>query len=196
MEIAVFGGTFDPPTLAHEAIIDACLEHEALDEVWLLPSYVRRDKMNMSSDTQRLNLLRTLCATRFMNNPRVKINDYEVRRRRLTETWLTAAVLETLHPRDRLWWVYGADSYQDMPTWEHGDLLRGRLNFLLIPREGYDLPEPSERIGHLAVNACALGISSTLVREAAATTQSLHGLVSPAVNAFITDHRLYQREML
>jgi nicotinic acid mononucleotide adenylyltransferase len=56
-KILLFGGSFSPPTLAHEAIIAACLDMKDFDEVWVMPSGDRADKVIAIQDEDRLKML-------------------------------------------------------------------------------------------------------------------------------------------
>jgi len=96
--IAVFGGTFDPPTRAHEAIIESCLQRQDIDEVWLLPSGQRTDKNGMTSDDVRLAMLQHLQERVFLNDQRVVVSDFELQLPRPTQTWITAQALSDAYP--------------------------------------------------------------------------------------------------
>lgn len=57
----IYGGAFNPPTRAHQAILQACIDYaEQLSvdaEVWLMPSGDRVDKKIEASYADRLELL-------------------------------------------------------------------------------------------------------------------------------------------
>lgn len=191
MEIAVFGGTFDPPTLAHEGIIRACLHRTDIDEVWLMPSGVRDDKPGMQPDETRLAMLSIVRQDVFRAHPKLKISDFELQLPRPTKTYSTVGALEQRYPKEKFWFIFGADSYRDMHSWEQGEELRRRLGMLLVSRQGYELPPESDTIRHLAVIESGLGISSTKVREAIRSERSVNQFVSKAIGQFIAQHCLY-----
>lgn len=180
-EIAVYGGTFDPPTRAHEAIMHACLAQPEIDELWVMPSGVRTDKVGMSSDEVRMGLLRQLITVEFASCP-VELTDFEMKLPRPTETYRTVSALRQTYPNYRFWYVFGADSIGSMPTWEYGSQLREELHILAVPRAGYELPPESERLRYLDIGEIAMaGISSSAVRQAMACGQPTDHLVSPVV---------------
>ena len=75
--VLIFGGGFNPPTPAHEAIIGACLEMPQFDEIWLMPSGDRLDKSIDSEDRDRLQMLEIVKSERFGDNPRLHVSDFD-----------------------------------------------------------------------------------------------------------------------
>ena len=138
-EIAVYGGTFDPPTKAHEAIIEACLGDVRFDEVWVMPSGQRTDKPDMTSNEHRTAML-GLLATSVFGSSNLRISDFEMKLPVPTQTTLTTTALEKTNPNCNFWYVFGTDSYYDMPNWEQGDYLQKKLGMLVVERVGYDTP--------------------------------------------------------
>jgi nicotinate-nucleotide adenylyltransferase len=184
MHIIIFGGTFDPPTLAHEAIIAACLQEKGIDEVWVMPSGQRPDKPQMRDDAERLALLRAVKETSFQNEPRLRISDFEMRLPQPTETTATVVALEESYPGYTFWFVFGADSYQDMPAWRGGIELQRRLHMIVVPRGPHALPAAGRRVRHISVPDT--GISSTLVRQRLREGRTVTDLVSAGVQALLS----------
>lgn len=192
METIIFGGTFDPPTSAHEAVMRACLARQDTDEVWVMPSGARLDKPGMASDEQRLAMLGLLKAACFAAEPRLKVSDFELRLPRPTETSRTVTALRTAYPGRRFRFVFGADSYQSMPAWEGGRQLRRSLPVLLIPRAGFGLPAESALVRYLELSGDNdATISSTAVRRLAAEGADLEGLVHQLIARHIGRSGLY-----
>ena len=180
-EIAIYGGTFDPPTRAHEAIMRACLDHAEIDELLVMPSGVRSDKVGMSSDEVRMGLLRQLITVEFAECP-VKLSDFEMKLPKPTETYRTVDAMRHTYPKHRFWYVFGADSIESMTTWKGGNQLREELHILAVPRLGYELPIETDRLQYLEIGGIALaGISSSAVRQAMACGKPTDHLVSPVV---------------
>src|SRR5215813_4590567 len=96
--ILVFGGAFNPPTLAHEAIIRECLALPQFDEVWLMPSGDRLDKQISSSDHDRRHMIRLVHQHAIAQHPRLRVSDFELRRSPPTQTYETVYALQQRHP--------------------------------------------------------------------------------------------------
>ncbi len=192
MEIAVYGGTFNPPTLAHEAIFAACLDVPGIDELWVMPSGERADKQWETSDEDRLAMLGLIKQTRFNGDGRLRISDFELEQGPPTETWRTTRALEAAFPEENFWLVFGADSYADMPNWRGGSWLQQVARQLVIPRVGYDMPAEDARLRHLYAELPEVPVSSTGVRTAVAETRAIDTMVSEAVADYIATTGLYR----
>jgi nicotinate-nucleotide adenylyltransferase len=191
-DIAVIGGTYNPPTRAHEAIFAACLERPDMDEVWVMPSGVRIDKPQMLPDAARLAMLELVKVESFDSDERLSVTDFEQRLPQPSQTYQTTRALRQAYPDNRFWYVYGADAYESMPTWEHGEELRRTIGTLLVPRSGYKLPPESDTIRHVQLPDTFRAVSSTLVRQACQDGEPV-GLSSPAVLNYIDQQQLYKR---
>jgi nicotinate-nucleotide adenylyltransferase len=194
-EIAIFGGTFDPPTRAHQAIARACLEQPGLDAVWLMPSGDRSDKPAMQAADARLEMLECLHQEEFGGNSRLVVSDFELQLPQPTQTNATDLALQQAFPRDRFWFVFGADSYQDMPSWEYGEKLQKTLGMLIVPRPGYALPALADNIKHLAITEPeeVMAASSTVVRGLVSQAmQPSSQLICEGVQRYITQRGLYR----
>lgn len=193
-EIAVFGGTFDPPTLAHEAIIRSTLAREDMDEVWIMPSGKRLDKFGMLDDCVRLEMLDEMHTESFGLDERLVVTDFEMRLTRPTQTIDTVEVLKRDCPEDRFWFIFGADSFNGMHTWNGGRELQEELSMLIVPRLGEDMPAEGDNIKHLAVpGVLDYPVSSTLAREAIRNRQPVGRFVSKAIARYLEINHCYNR---
>jgi len=192
MEIAIFGGTFDPPTLAHEAMIGAVLMRSEIDEVWVMPSGKRTDKPGMESDEERLHMLNLIKHHTFADDPRLKISDFEMRLPRPTQTYRTFQALKKAFPEDHFHFIFGVDSYLDMPNWDYGEQLRGELDLLLVERQGYERPPRGNNIDYLEVpGVVEMALSSSEVRQSLSLGRCISGMVSPILSDYLQGERLY-----
>ncbi len=193
MNIAIYGGTFDPPTLAHEAIIDRVLQRDDIDEVWVMPSAQRTDKPGMTEQDDRLALLERMRQTSFAAAKKLVISTFEIDLLPPSETLRTYTALRQTYPEHRFMYIFGADSYTDMPNWRGGEELQRQMGVLLVARAGYNLPPEQDNVKHLAVpEAVHLSLSSSDVRAAVANGKTVEGMVSPAVHDYIVQHDLYK----
>jgi len=114
-KIAVFGGSFDPPHLGHQALVCYAQQALDLDEVWVIPVGlpVHRSLTQSVSAEQRLHWVQAL----FQDMPDVKVLDWEVKSEQPTpsiETMQRLVTTENIVP----YWLMGMDAWQGMATWE------------------------------------------------------------------------------
>jgi nicotinate-nucleotide adenylyltransferase len=192
MEVAIFGGTFDPPTRAHEAIIDTALKRTEIDELWVMPSGNRTDKPKMMPQEDRLTMLRLMKNETFQDEDRVTITDFEMRLPQPTQTSQTLEALKQAYPEHSFWFIFGADSYYDMPQWRDGERLQKELGMLLVPRSGYEMPVADNVVALSEQPEHLRDVSSTQVREKARLHQDISCFVCKAVASFLQRQHYYE----
>lgn len=193
-EIAVFGGSFDPPTVVHEQIVRALLNDPSFDEVWIMPSGNREDKPQTSEIHKRLAMLAILCQEKFAAEERLHISEFELGLPQPTETFCTYEELGKQYPSTRFWFVFGADSVTTMHTWREGERLLDELPMIVVPRHGYEVPASANHVQELPdLELFKQAISSTEVRRRVGEGVALDGLVTDAIAGFIHRRRLYRQ---
>ena len=190
MNIAVYGGTFDPPTVAHKAIIEKLAEQELFDEVWVMPSADRVDKPHMSPFIHRHKMVQAMAAE--MVTHKVVVSEFEANLGTPTQTIRTYESLQNTYPSNTFWFVFGSDSYGDMHNWEGGKNLRKTMNVCVIPRIGYRTPHATDkRVVLPVVAAVEHQTSSTKVRELCHLHKDIGSEVVTSVKKYIQQHALY-----
>lgn len=176
----IYGGAFNPPTLAHQTILQACIDQAANmhADVWLLPSGERTDKVIGTSYEMRLKMLHALTQDVTRREVELRIDTTELDRIEPTETYDTIQEFKQQYPDRRLYWVYGSDSLTTMRDWKNGDKVIDEP-MIVIERPGYPVKNLGKRAVILAVNT--MEISSTKVRERIASLKTVEDLVPPSV---------------
>lgn len=182
----IYGGAFNPPTLAHEAILQACVDYAEprQADVWLLPSATRKDKVIEEARERRLALCDALIQDVLHRTVEVGITTLELDREEPTETYETVRQLESQFPARRFTWVFGADSVATMREWNHGRWLLDRLDLLVVERPGYTIDALGARAVKLAVETG--NISSTELRRRLRSGDPYNDLVGSSVGALLS----------
>lgn len=187
----IYGGAFNPPTNAHQKILQACFDyardHKA--EVWVMPSGDRTDKTIAVSLTHRFDMINALVSSVNTYDVHVRVEDIEITSTEQTETYQTYCRLAERYRDVTQIWVFGSDSVQTMKTWGDGEWLYENLNMLVVERPGYALPNlpPCARV----LPFDASDISSTMVRDHIAQQKDITHLVPAHVYKTITSHQLF-----
>lgn len=185
LETIVYGGAFNPPTRAHQAILQACVDYAEprQAEVWLLPSASRKDKTIEVSRERRLELCDALIQDVLRRTVNIDINTMELDRKRPTETYDTVRELDAAFADRNFTWVFGEDSVASMHEWNHGEWLRDQLNMLVIERPGYHVDDLGPRAVRLSVQTD--DVSSSELRQRLADGGDYRHLVGPSVGALL-----------
>lgn len=129
--IALFGGSFDPPHIGHEAIVKALLKREEIDKVVIVPTFLNPFKSESYADASlRLHWLEEI----FGSYDNVLIDAFEVMQKRKTPTIETVEYL--LKKYDKIYVVIGADNLEKLPQWQRFETLQRLVTFIVVPRDG------------------------------------------------------------
>jgi nicotinate-nucleotide adenylyltransferase len=181
----VYGGAFNPPTIAHQAILIACakIAKQKNADLWLLPSGDRDDKQIHTDRPTRIEYLRAMIADSELSLNEVYINLLELYRDKATRTIDTVNELQNKYPNRLFIWVFGEDSVNTMPNWRGGKWMLDNLEMIIIKRRGYGG-------GGLAKNAIWLDVKtpvvcSTDVRTAIKKGETIASMVGAGVKSVI-----------
>ncbi len=156
MNIAVFGGSFDPPHLGHEAIVNEALKILQIDKLIIVPTYLNpfKDSSHFNS-LQRLELVSDI----FKNNNKIKISDYEIMQKKAVTTIETIKYLKIQHPNiKKIYLIIGADNLSKLHLWKDYNELKTLVTFIIATRNNIK----NKEFQTLKVN---YDISSTKIRE-------------------------------
>ncbi len=184
MKVMILGGSFSPPTAAHEAMIASALAMPEFDEVWVMPSGDRPDKTITLTDEDRIRMLERVKAKNFGGDPRLVISNFELRLPRPTQTSYTFEALKQKFPGSEFWFGLGRDSYITMPEWPDGGSLRDQLDMVVFcSGDGPDVKAPNVTVRDIGTDYAE--VSSSEVRQRLHEGEKIDGLVSPAVQDYL-----------
>ncbi len=190
-ETIIFGGAFNPPTIAHQAIIETALNLPGVEEVIVLPSGDRYDKYFSIDKEHRLAMLQILI-DECLKGKSVSIDTREIEKDSLTETYETAVSFSNEYPDKKFRYVFGVDSIQTMHEWNNGAWMRENLEFAVVSRDG---EPPIEDINITPISLAFDGVSSTVARCRAYRGQSQDGVLSEKIADYVANNRLYNTDI-
>lgn len=192
--IGVYGGSFDPPHLAHLALARVARNALGLDELRLLPAGKPWQKAGRihADAAQREAMLRLLMA----GEPGLVLDPRELRREGPSYTVDSLRELATEFPGAALFLVIGADQFGQLDTWHEADAIPQLATLAVAAREG-QTPKPpaawaARQLDWRELPLPRIDISATLVRHLAAAGSPIAPLVGEAVAGYIDQHQLYR----
>lgn len=110
----MFGGAFDPPHKAHQALARAAVEQLALDELRVIPTGDAWHKSRpLSPAADRLKMTELA----FAGFPKVRVDDRELRRSGPSYTIDTLEALRAELPHCELFLLIGGDQWASFSSW-------------------------------------------------------------------------------
>jgi nicotinate-nucleotide adenylyltransferase len=201
MRIAFFGGTFDPPHLGHTGLAGQALRHRLTDLVLFVPAWMPPHKPGraVTPFEQRMEMLERAVA----GKPGFAVSDIE-RRLALSPSYTidVLAALDREYPADRIQLMIGADSLEQLHSWQDGFRLGAERELIVYPRPGYR-PDaarlrrhwPEELIPKLLASQYPLetfDISSTEIRRGASSGEKFDNRMEKSVYEYILEQNLYE----
>ena len=193
--VALFGGSFNPPHVAHQLVALYVLETQPVDELWFMPVYEHVFGKHLASFDDRVAMCELAIAGL---GPRARVS-------RAEEEWAlepgfagsrTFDVIEHLHAtrpglQPRL--VIGTDILADTPKWHRWADVVASAPLIVVGRPGHPLPD-----GSTATSLTMPAISSTQIREALHQSAAplcdaeLRSLLPASVLEYIGSRKLYR----
>ncbi len=216
MNIALFGGTFDPIHAGHLRAAQVAARRFRLDKILFVPSghppHKHRGALTLFA--HRFAMVALAC----QGNPRFVPSLLEAPRsgRRPHYSIDTArAVRKSLKPADKLYFLMGLDAFLDLPHWRDYRRLFEVMDFIVVSRPGFASREilkivPVHSAGvRVRGSANSPGTANTRkstvhilrgvdapvasrdIREAVAARRGVTRLVPPLVEEYIRKEGLY-----
>jgi nicotinate-nucleotide adenylyltransferase len=214
--IGAYGGTFDPIHLGHIEIARSVVRNFELDQLLVIPAYKPPHKSldGISDSRHRYQM----CVSAFTGERRITVSKMEID---LPERPYTIHTIERLRAeygtRARLFFVMGADSFEEITTWRDYQRLLSSTNLIVASRPGHDfstshLPEIfrgkmvdtrrlQEGAGFIKSEVCCFiyltsyvncEVSSTAIRRRVREGESIAGMTPQRIIDYIEEHQLYK----
>lgn len=210
--LGVYGGSFDPIHLGHLLPVEEARAATGLDEVLYVPAFAPPHKPSGPSASAFHRF--AMCAIALEAYPHLLLSDFEVSRGGTTYTVETLRHVRANHPESEVFLVLGSDSMAGLHNWREWREIVAKHRVVVVYREGFDFPALREQLPpDLAARLAPVGarphdelpedqtifwagnapvtISSTWIRSALPSVQSLSESLPPAVERYARRHRLY-----
>ena len=184
----LFGGSFDPPHLAHRELALAALGQLGLDRVLWVPAGQPWQKTGVSPAVHR----RAMVELMIEGEPRFALDPSEIERSGPSYTIDTVRQ----HAGEDLFLIIGQDQLARLDTWHEWQTLCALVTLAVAARDGGPIQANAEvqriqpRVERLTLPA--MKHSSTAVRAIASRGDDISPLVGAAVAGYIAQHRLYR----
>jgi nicotinate-nucleotide adenylyltransferase len=192
MDIGLFGGSFNPPHVAHLIVAEIARDQFEFEEVWWIPNATPPHKSHdeLATVEHRLAMTRRAVA----DNPHFRVCDIEVERAGVSYTVETLRALQEERPDTEFGLIIGSDSLDHFAEWHRPDEIAERASLVVYKRPGVIEQAAEPRFANQVhfVSAPVMEVSGTEIRSRCRDGRSIRYLVPEPVRTYIDGHGLYQ----
>lgn len=156
--VAMFGGSFDPPHIGHQNIVEKAIKSLDIEKLLVVPAYLNPFKTSsLASATQRL----AWCHTLFDTLENVIVNDYEIQEGKSTTT--SQSIKHFNQSYDVRYLIIGSDNLSTLTKWHAFDWLNETITWVIATRDDHHLD--TDELKKWKILSIEAPISSTQIRE-------------------------------
>lgn len=184
-KIGFFGGSFNPPTIAHLKIVETALEEFGLNKLVIVPMGDKYEKSELLSFDIRYEMLKNA----FKGNKKIVISDMQKNQLKKSYAIDTFKKINEKYNSTKNFFIMGLDNYTNISNWKCADELTNNYNYIVFKRDNIEVPKISKNVCYLDVS---YNVSSTDARNKIKNNESAENILSKEVIDFINDNKLYK----
>ncbi|MCR4942705.1 MAG: nicotinate (nicotinamide) nucleotide adenylyltransferase [Campylobacter sp.] len=143
MNLALFGGSFDPPHTGHDSIVKNALTHLNIDVLLVVPTFISLFKDEFSAPPE----LRFEWAKKLWGNlSKVQIDDFEILQNRPVPTIQTVRYFYNKFDVSKFYLIIGADHIASLKKWHEIDELKKLCEFIVAKRNHIKIPAEFKKL--------------------------------------------------
>ena len=193
MIYGIFGGSFNPPHVAHYIAARDVFEQTNVDKIIVIPSSISplKDNESLPDPIHRFEM----CKKTFTDVIFSVSNIESKHAGKVTYTINTIRELANSHAGNKLKLIIGADQYNQFRKWHEYKQILELAKLVVMNRGGVKMHtrKSSEIIPADFVKVTNIELSSTQIRQRIKERKSVRYLVSPQVENYINKNNLYRR---
>lgn len=186
--VCLFGGTFDPIHRAHLRIAEEAARYFRLDQVIFVPAGTPPHKMRngVAPYEDRFRMVELACRP----YPEFRASRLEEKEGRSYTIDTVRTFRVTLTPGDELFFLIGADAFDEIESWNHWAELIKLITFIVVTRPGGHY-RVANGASVLSLKGLEIPVSSSSIRCRLAAGEATPELPAE-VRAYIDAHSLYR----
>ncbi len=160
MNLALFGGTFDPIHRGHLKVARAAAAHFGLKQVWFVPADIPPHKQKEPITLYEHRFAMTALAVAgekefipsLLEAPEQNVSTKERRPSYSIET--VRRVKKKLGKSDHLYFLIGMDAFKDIAKWYEAEAMLKECDFIVAARPGFSLADVASSLPRRAAAQC------------------------------------------
>ena len=180
--IAIFGGSFNPPTIAHINLAKQILDKmKNIEKIIFVPVSTKYNKQGLAPDEDRLELLKTIC----QDHPNMEVSSLELNSPRQLYTIETLKIMQKQNPDKTIYFIVGTDNLKELETWHAANEILQQFKIIVLERDN-DIMEKiisnslflkQYRESFIKLNFNKIKLSSSYIRQKVQMGEEIKELV-------------------
>ena len=139
MDIAIFGGSFNPVHMGHHEIVRNLVQNRGFSKFIIVPTYQTPLKglPPVITESIRWQMLKQT----FQAFDSVEISRFELQNQKMSYSYKTILHYKKQYPDDRLFIILGEDAFASFPQWAEIETILNLSEILVFPRPQLRKPE-------------------------------------------------------
>lgn len=131
MDIAIFGGSFDPLHYGHLSIVKEATKQFNISKVIIIPAYVSpfKTKCHLQANIRYKMIKKVFCIFK-----KVFVSSFELNKKRAVSTYESVLFIRKRFNPRRLYVIVGADNIENIHLWSDYRKLKNKVTFIVVPR--------------------------------------------------------------
>ncbi len=192
--VALFGGSFNPPHVAHQLVALYVLETQPVDELWFVPVWDHVFGKHLAPFPDRVAMCTLACAA-LGSRAKVDRGEEELANLPGFQGSRTLDLIEHLRAtrpglEPRL--LIGTDILGDTAKWHRWDAVVAAAPLIVVGRPGHALPDGSAATGLTMPDVSSTQIRAALHDRSSPDAALLPSLLPASVLEYIDNRNLYR----
>lgn len=132
---AFFGGSFNPPTIAHKTCAETILQELELDKLFFVPVGDGYKKDGLINEKYRYEMLKLICK----ENQKLDVCDIELSTNINYKAIDVFRLIKNKYKSDEIYFIMGADNFENILNWKDCKELISDYRFILLNRNKINL---------------------------------------------------------
>jgi len=181
IKVAIFGGSFDPPHIGHQTIVNEALRLLEIDKLIVVPAFLNPFKQHsLASPKMRLEWCRSI----FSHNSKILVSDYEISLNKTVYTEETIRYFKKYYFIKYL--IIGADNISKVDTWRGFHWLNNNVIWVIATRDNHYID--TSKIKKFIILNIGVEVSSTKIKSCN-NLEHIDRKILAQVNTIINKHK-------
>ncbi|HOJ37568.1 MAG TPA: nicotinate (nicotinamide) nucleotide adenylyltransferase [Ignavibacteriales bacterium] len=193
MNIALFGGSFNPIHIGHLITANFVREEYQLKKIIFVPCFInphKKTNYQFEDANHRLNMIKLS----IKDNPYFEVNNYEISKSDISFSIDTIKYFYNLY-QEKIYFIIGYDNYLTLNKWKDINDFSKYCEMIVLTRNNSSFDTNYKPTDDLIIhfpNTPNIEISSTDIRKRIQVNKSIKYLTSDDVIKYIEKYQLYK----